>query len=142
MIFQSHLQLLGFQINPLPHLLSSIKSLHSHLYLSLFHICLLLQTLSSNLHLHLQVSCHFICLVSLFLDIRLNDLIFVSLIASEHYFWIWIININTTTTASIYLNAVRIKSRFITVSIYYFWSYFILLITHWNTFRENCIQWI
>ena len=142
MIFQSHLQLLGFQINPLPHPLSSIKSLHSHLYLPLFHLCLLLQTLSSNLHLHLQVSCHFICLVSLFLDIRLNDLIFVSLIASEHHFWIWIININTTTTASIYLNAVRIKSRFITVNIYHFWSYFILLITHWNKFRENCIQWI
>ena len=56
-------QLLGFQINPLSHTPLSTNSLHSHLHLSFFHLCLLWQTLASNLHLHLQVSCHFMCLV-------------------------------------------------------------------------------
>ena len=44
--------------------------MHSHLHLSSFQHCLLLQTLASNLHLHLHVSCHSVCLVSLVLDIR------------------------------------------------------------------------
>ena len=67
----SHSQLLEFQINRL-----SINSLHSHLHLSSFQRCLLLQMLASNLHLHLYVSCHSVCLVSLVLDIRLNTLTF------------------------------------------------------------------
>ena len=50
----SHSQLLGFQINPLLHMLLSTNSLHSHLHLSSFQRCLLLQTLASNLHLHLM----------------------------------------------------------------------------------------
>ena len=82
----SHSQLLGFQINPLPHTPLSINSLHSHLHLFLFQRCLLLQTIASNLHLHLHVSCHCICLVSLVLDIRLNTLIFKFLQHQEHKF--------------------------------------------------------
>ena len=46
----SHTQLLGFQISPLSHTPLSINSLHSHLHLSLFQHCLLLQTLAPNLH--------------------------------------------------------------------------------------------
>ena len=45
-----HAQLLGFKIKPLSHI--PINSLHSHLHLSLFNLCLLLQTIASNLHLH------------------------------------------------------------------------------------------
>ena len=52
----SHSQLLGFQISPLSHTPLSINSLHSHLHLSSFQRCLLLQRLASGLHLHLQVS--------------------------------------------------------------------------------------
>ena len=78
----SHSQVLGFQINPLSHIPFSNNSLHSHLHLSLFHLCLLLQTLASNLHLHLQVSCHFICLVSLVLDIKLNTFTLIFLMIS------------------------------------------------------------
>ena len=69
-----HSQLLGFHINPLSHTPLSINYLHSHLHLSLFQRCLLLQTLPSSLHLHLHVSCHSICLVLLVLDITLNTL--------------------------------------------------------------------
>ena len=83
MVYQIQSQLRGFQINPLSHNPLSINSLHSHLHLSLFHLCLLLQTLASNLHLHLQVSCYSICLVSLDLDIRLNTLTFMFLTTSE-----------------------------------------------------------
>ena len=74
----SHSQLLGFQINPLSHTPFSIKSsLHAHLHLSSFHVCLLLQTLSVNLQMHLQVSCKIMCLVSLILDIKVNTLTFM-----------------------------------------------------------------
>ena len=48
----SHSKLLGLQIDPLSHTPLSINSLHSHLYLSSFQRCLLLQTLASNLYLH------------------------------------------------------------------------------------------
>ena len=65
----SHLQLLGFQTKLLSHFLS-IK--HSHLHLSLFHFCLLLQIIGSNLHTHLQLSFHFICFVLFFHDIKSN----------------------------------------------------------------------
>ena len=69
----SHAQLLGFEVYPLSHTILLIKSsLHLHLHLSSFHICILLQTVEVNLHTHLQVLCHIICLVSLILDIRLN----------------------------------------------------------------------
>ena len=78
----SHSQLIGFQINTSWHILFSINSLHSHLHLSLFQRCLLLQALASSLHLHPQVSYHFICLVSLVLDTRLNTLVFMFLTAS------------------------------------------------------------
>ena len=74
-------QLLGFQINPLSHVYLLINSSHSHLHLSLFHLCLLL-TLASNLHLHSQVSCHSVCLVSLVRGIRLNTLAFMFLTTS------------------------------------------------------------
>ena len=43
----SHSQLLGLKTNPLP-----INSLNSHLHLSLFQRCLLLETLASYLNLH------------------------------------------------------------------------------------------
>ena len=82
-IYHTHTHnLLGFQINPLPHIPLAINSLHSHLHLPSFHLCLLLQTLASNLHLHAQVLCHSICLVSLVLDIRLNTLTVMFLIVS------------------------------------------------------------
>ena len=68
-LLHSQLQLLLFQINPLSQLPLSINSLHSHLHLCVFHLCLLLQTLESNLNLPMQVSCHLICLVSLVLDV-------------------------------------------------------------------------
>ena len=42
----SHSQSLGFQINLLSHIPLSINSLYSHLYLSSFQHCLLLQTLA------------------------------------------------------------------------------------------------
>ena len=77
-----HLQLPGFQINPLSHSHLSINYLHSDLHLSSVQRCLLLQTLPSNLHLHLQVSCHSMCLVSLVLGIRLNTLTFKFFITS------------------------------------------------------------
>ena len=78
-----HEQLLGFQIYPLSHtILLSKSSLHSHLHLSSFHICLLLQTAEVNLHMHLQVSCHTICLVSLILAIRLNTVTLIFLVMS------------------------------------------------------------
>ena len=73
-LLHAHLQLLGFQTNLLSHLLLSINSLHSHLHVLLFHLCLLLQTLESNLPWHLKVSCYSAYLVSLVLDIRLNTL--------------------------------------------------------------------
>ena len=79
---QSQSQLLGCQINPLSQVSLSINSLHSHLHLSSFHLCLLLQTNASNLHLLLQVSHHSICLISLLLHIRLNTLTFMFLITS------------------------------------------------------------
>ena len=78
----SHSQLLGFQINPLSHSPLSTNSLHSHLHLSLFHRCLLLQIILSNLHIHLQVSCHFMCLVSLVNVSKLNTLTFKSFTVS------------------------------------------------------------
>ena len=49
----------------LSHLPLSINSLHSHLHLSLFQRCLLLQTITFNLLLHLQVSCQDTYLFSL-----------------------------------------------------------------------------
>ena len=76
-------------INPLSHIPFSVNSLHSHLHLSSFHLCLLLQTLTSNLHLHLQVLCHSVCLVSLVLDIRLNTVTFMFLIVSETYIFVY-----------------------------------------------------
>ena len=75
-LYHSHSQLLGFQINPLSHTSLSNNSLHSHLHLSSFQRCLLLQTLLLNLHLHLRVSCHFMHLVSLIPHTRLNTLTF------------------------------------------------------------------
>ena len=59
---------------PSSHAPLSINSLHSRLHLSLFQLCLLLETLASSLNLYLQVSCHFMCFVSLVLDIRFNAL--------------------------------------------------------------------
>ena len=72
----AHSDLLGFQIYPLSHTPLSINSLHSHLHLSSFQRCLLLQTFASSLHLHLHVSCHFMSLVSLVFYIGLNTLTF------------------------------------------------------------------
>ena len=78
----SQVQLLGSQIYPLSHTILTKSSLHSHLHLSLFHICLLLQIAEVNLHMYLQVSCHIICLVSLIRDIKLNTLTFMFLTMS------------------------------------------------------------
>ena len=80
---RSHSQLLGFQINPLSHVLLSINSLHSHLQFSLFQRCLLLQTLAFSLYLHLQVSYHPICLVSLIIENKFNTLTFRLLTTSK-----------------------------------------------------------
>ena len=59
-----------------------LGSLHSHLNLSLFHCCLLLETLASSLELHLQVFYHFMFDVSLVFGIRLNNLTFMFLTTS------------------------------------------------------------
>ena len=82
-------QLLGFQINTLLHIPLSINFLPSHLHLSSFQHCLLLQTLASNLHLHLQVSCHSFYLVSLVLDIILNTFTFMFLTTSETHNFVY-----------------------------------------------------
>ena len=74
---------------PLFHISLSINSLLSHLHLSSFQRCLLLQKLTSNLHLHLHVSCHSICLVSLVLDIKLNTLTFRILPTSGTQSFAW-----------------------------------------------------
>ena len=50
--------------------------MHSHLHLSSFQCCLLLQTLLINLHLDLHISCYSLRLVSLVPDTRLNTLTF------------------------------------------------------------------
>ena len=65
-LLHSQLQLLGFKTNPLSHSCLSTNYLHSHLHLSSFQLCLLLQTLEFNLHSHLQLSCHFyvFCLIT------------------------------------------------------------------------------
>ena len=63
-------------MNPLSHIPLSIIYFYSHLDLSLFRCCLLLQALLFSLHLHLHVSSHSMCIVSLVLDIRLNTLTF------------------------------------------------------------------
>ena len=73
MIYHIYTQLLGFQAYPLSHAPLSINYLHSHLHLSLFQCCLLLQAIESNLHSHLHLSHHFMCLVALVLDIRLIE---------------------------------------------------------------------
>ena len=59
-----------------------INSLHSHLHLSSFQRCFLLQTPASSLNLHLHVSTHYICLASLVSDIRMNTLAFTFLTTS------------------------------------------------------------
>ena len=64
------------------HVPLSINSLHSHMHLSSFHLCLFLKILTSKLDLHLHVLCHFMCLVSLVLDNRLNAFTFMFLIWS------------------------------------------------------------
>ena len=79
---QSHSWLLAFQINPLSHIPFSFNTLHSHLHLSLFQCCLLLQVLASNQHWHFQVSWQSMCFVSLVLDIRLKILILMFLTTS------------------------------------------------------------
>ena len=118
----------------------SINSLHSRLHLWLFQRCLLLQAPSSSLHLHSQASCHSMILVSLVLDTKFNTLTFKFISTSGthhmdmHIICIWIIDIITTTAAFIY--TVGIKEGFITVDIYYLWSYFILSIIHSNTFHR------
>ena len=58
-------------------IITTIK--HSHLLLSLFHFCLLLQTTEFNLHSHLQLSCHFIYFVPLRHDPKLNTFRFMFL---------------------------------------------------------------
>ena len=128
----SHSQLLGLQLNPLSQTILSTKSSpDSHLHLSSFYICLLLQTATLNLHTHLQVSCHNICLISLIIDIRLNTSTFIFFNSVRNaQFSIWIIDIITISSAFIYFNTVRIEHRLIIVNIYYFWSCFTFLIFH------------
>ena len=126
----SHSQLLGFQINPLSHTYLSINSVYSHLHISSFQRCLLLQTLASNLHFHLHVSCHFMCLVSSVFDIRLNALTFKFNNIRNTYFCTWIVDIVATTTAFTCFNTKRIKYRLITININNLWSYFTFLIVH------------
>ena len=77
-----HSHWLGFQISPLSQVPLSMNCLLSHMHLSSFRLCLLLQTLASSLHLHLHVSCQSIYLVSLVVDIRLNTLTFKFLTTS------------------------------------------------------------
>ena len=93
----SHSQLLGVQTNPLSQTPLSINYLHSHLHLSSFQRCLLLQTLCSNLHLLLQVSCHSMHLFSLVPDTRLNRLKIFHNIRNTPFCG-WIVDIVATTT--------------------------------------------
>ena len=95
----SHSQLLLFQINHSLHIPLSINFLHSYLHLSLFHLCLLLQTLASSLNLHLHVLCYSACFVSLGIAIRLNTLAFKFFTTS-----FWSIDIIKTTAAFTCLN--------------------------------------
>ena len=74
---------LNIHQHPLLHTPLSVNSLHSHLHLSLFQRCLLLQTFASNLHLHLHVSCHSMSLVSLVLDIILNTFKFFTTLGTH-----------------------------------------------------------
>ena len=54
-----HAQVLGFHIYPLLQVIIPAKSsLQSQLQVSLFQICLLLDTDEFNRHTHLQLSCH------------------------------------------------------------------------------------
>ena len=86
-----------FIMNPLSHISLSINYLHSHCHLSLFHLCLLLQTLSSSVHLLLHVSCHSICLVLLVVNIRLNTLRLIFLTTHNFAYRILLIMVNENT---------------------------------------------
>ena len=104
--------------------------MHSHIHLSLFHLCLLLQTLAPSLHLHLQVSCHYVCLVSIVLSIKLNTLTFMFLAKTETH------NFGNGSLILLQLPLQKYcedKPRFFTINIYYLSSYFTLLIIYWNT---------
>ena len=59
----SHSHTLGFQIKSFITFIFVNQFFNSHLHLSLFQSCLLLQTFASNLHLRLQALWHSICLV-------------------------------------------------------------------------------
>ena len=59
MIYYAHIHIYqDSKINPSSHLPLPINSFHSHLHLSLFKHCLLLQRLVFNLHLHEQDICY------------------------------------------------------------------------------------
>ena len=112
----SHIQLLGFQINPLSHIP------FSHLHLSSFHLCLLLQTAAVNLHMHLQISCHIICLVSVILNIKLNALTLMFLIMSgtHNFEYVSLILLQLPSTTFIYFNIESIEHRLISIIIDHF----------------------
>ena len=126
----SHSQVLGFQINALSHIPLSINSLNSHLYLSSFHLFLLLQTLALILHMHLQVPCQIMCLVSLILDIKLNTLTFMFLTVSRTYNLAYGSLIPLQLPLHLFTLILRKEHRFIIVDIYYFCSCFTFLIIH------------
>ena len=120
-----------FQIDPLSHTPLLINSLHSHLHLSSFQRCLLLETLAGSLHLHLPVSCHSDCFVLLVLGIRLNTLTFKFFaISGTHNVAYRLIDVVETTTAFTYFNTKRKRHSFFPININNLWSYFALLIVH------------
>ena len=84
-----------------------------------------------------------ICLVLLVFDIRFKYVdIYVFNNIRNTQLCIQIINVITTTTAFIYIDAMRVKWRFITITIYYLKSYFTLLIIYSNTFWWVCTWYI
>ena len=87
-----------FIINPLSHIPLSINYLHSHCHLSLFHLCLLLQTLSSSVHICFYMFLATLCLVLLVLNIRLNTLRLIFLTIHNFAYRILLIMANENTS--------------------------------------------
>ena len=69
--------ILTFTITRVPEkfIITFLLTKHSHLRLSLFHFCLLLQTIESNLHKHIQF--HGILFVLFYFFMRLDQIFFI-----------------------------------------------------------------
>ena len=106
--------------------------MNSHLHLSLFQRCLLLQILAQNLHSHLHVSCHSMCLLSLVLDFRLNTLTFKFFTTSGTqifaYGWLILLQLPTHLLVLI-LNGKKAGSSPLTLTT-------CGLVLHWNAIQR------